>query len=91
MRRGLEERAALYHMRGGARIRGPRPGLRGATHLLTGDCSGVTGIVQELRGDVTGLTGDLTGLKGNLSDCELTDEDRTNGVDVAILVRGRER
>lgn len=89
MRRGLEEKSELCHMRGETRVPGPRPGLRGAIHLLTGDCSGITGAVEGLRGDVTGLNGNVTRLRGDLSECEITDEDRTNGINVRDLVRQR--
>jgi len=42
--------------------------------------------VETLRGNVTGLSGNTTGLSGNLDDCEISDEDRKNGVNIRSLV-----
>ena len=38
-----------------------------------------------------GLRGDVTGLRGNVDDCEITDEDRKAGIDVADLILIPER
>lgn len=32
------------------------------------------------------LTGDVSGLRGDVSVCELTDNDRTRGIDVSDLI-----
>ena len=34
----------------------------------------------------SGLYGDCSGLYGDFDDCEITAEDRANGVDIALLV-----
>jgi len=41
----------------------------------------------DLWGNVTGLRGELNpGLFGNIDECEISDDERANGVDVASLV-----
>lgn len=39
-----------------------------------------------VRGDLSGVRGDLSGVCGDLDDCDLTDDDRRAGVDVADLI-----
>ena len=46
---------------------------------MTGNCSG-------LSGNCSGLSGNCSGLKGDLSKCEITHDDRQNGVDIMDLV-----
>ena len=50
-----------------------------------GDLSGVRGNLSGVRGDLTGVRGDLTGVRGNLDECQITDEDRKNGIDIEDL------
>lgn len=69
----------LYYVSYGKRVYGPNPNMRGVV-------TGLRGIVTGLSGDCSGLSGDCSGLRGNLDDCELTDEDRENGIDLADLV-----
>ena len=69
----------LYHFIDGVRIAGAPSGL-------WGDVSGLRGDVSGLRGDVYGLRGDVSDLRGNVDECEITDEERENGVDVSTLV-----
>ena len=66
------EAAALYYVVNGARV-------EGANERLTGDCSG-------LSGDCSGLRGDCTGLRGDLNACELSEEERKQGVHIADLI-----
>ena len=37
-------------------------------------------------GNCTGLRGNCTGLRGDLDECDITDEDRKKGIDIAELV-----
>jgi hypothetical protein len=76
-------------------IRGNVSGLIGDVTFLRGDVSGLWGKlhVHKLRGDVSGLWGDLTGiygeatgLIGNLNKCDLTDDERDEGVYVRDLI-----
>jgi hypothetical protein len=39
-----------------------------------------------VSGDLTGVSGDLTGVSGDLDDCEITDQDRKNGVKIEDLI-----
>ena len=41
---------------------------------------------MRLRGDCTGLRGDCTWLRGTLDACELSDAERSDGVDIETLV-----
>ena len=42
--------------------------------------------LNSLYGDRSGLRGDCSGLRGDLDLCELTEEDRKNGVDIFSLI-----
>lgn len=53
---------------------------------VTGMHDGIRGDVSGLRGDVSGLRGNVSGLSGDVDACEITDEMRCVGVDVADLV-----
>lgn len=53
----------------------------------------VEGVHEKIMGDVSGLSGDVsclrgnvTGLRGDVDDCEISDEERKNGVNVDDLV-----
>ena len=46
----------------------------------------VDGTNSEMIGNCTGLRGDCTGLRGDLYECDITDEDRKKGIDIAELV-----
>jgi len=56
--------------------------------------SGMSGNVTGLRGDVTGLrgkissglSGDVSGLSGDVDECEITDDERVNGIDISELI-----
>ena len=49
------------------------PDLRGVIH-------------PDLRGNVTGLWGEISGLRGVIDECEITDEERIEGVDISSLI-----
>ena len=46
----------------------------------------VDGTNGEMIGNCSGLYGDCTGLRGDLYECDITDEDRKKGIDIAELV-----
>jgi len=48
------------------------------------------GNVSGLTGDVTGLWGDASAFCGNVDDCELTAEERHNGVNIEDLLKQEE-
>jgi len=68
-------------------LTGMHGGLRGDCSGLRGDCSELRGDCSELRGDCSELRGDCSGLRGNLDECEITAEDRAEGVDLKNLVQ----
>jgi len=49
--------------------------------------SGIRGDVSGIRGDVSGIRGDVSGIRGDLDDCEITDEDRTKGINIEELLK----
>ena len=62
----------LYHYKGDIKV-------DGTNSEMIGNCTG-------LYGNCTGLRGDCTGLRGDLYECDITDEDRKKGIDIAELV-----
>ena len=90
----------LYHYKGDIKVDGTNgemigncsglygdcSGLYGNCSGLYGDCSGLYGDCSGLSGDCSGLRGNCTGLRGDLYECDITDEDRKKGIDIAELV-----
>jgi hypothetical protein len=62
----------LYHYKGDIKV-------DGTNGEMIGVCTG-------LYGDCTSLSGNCTGLRGDLYECDITDEDRKKGIDIAELV-----
>jgi hypothetical protein len=69
-------------------------GLSGDCSGLSGDCTGLRGDCSELIGNCTGLSGDCSGLRGdcsyligNLDECELSETDRGNKIDIRDLIK----
>ena len=62
----------LYHYKGDIKV-------DGTNGEMIGNCTG-------LSGDCSGLRGDCTRLYGDLYECDITDEDRKKGIDIAELV-----
>ena len=46
----------------------------------------ILGKNPDMTGNCSGLSGNCSGLKGDLSKCEITHDDRQNGVDIMDLV-----
>ena len=69
----------LYHYKGDIKVDGTNGEMIGDCTRLNGNCTG-------LSGDCSGLRGDCTGLRGDLYECDITDEDRKKGIDIAVLV-----
>ena len=68
----------LYHFINGNKVIGANPNM-------IGDCTGLEGNCTWLRGDCSGLYGDCTGLRGNLDACDITNEERKQGIDINDL------
>ena len=69
----------LYHYKGDIKV-------DGTNGEMIGNCSGLYGNCSGLYGDCTGLYGNCSGLYGDLYECDITDEDRKKGIDIAELV-----
>ena len=54
---------------------------------LSGDVSELYGkILPELYGNISGLYGNISRLSGNIDDCEITNEERSKGIDIEDLI-----
>jgi hypothetical protein len=67
-------------------VYGKLTGVCGDLTGVRGDLSGVCGKLDGVYGDLSGVYGKLDGVYGDLDDCDLTDDDRRAGVDVADLI-----
>ena len=65
---------------------GDLSGVRGDLTGVRGDLTEVSGNLSGVRGDLTGVRGDLTGARGDLDECQITGEDRKNGIDIEDLI-----
>ena len=61
--------------------------ITGNKSNIYGNAINITGKVSEIRGYVSGITGDVSGIRGDVDDCELTEEDRKNGIDINDLIK----
>ena len=73
-------------------------GITGCVSCIRGDVSGIRGYVNGIRGDVSGIRGDVSGITGHVSDIqgdvdlsELTDEERSDGININNLIMEQER
>jgi hypothetical protein len=80
------ERNRINHLRNVSCISGNVSGLRGDVSCISGNVSGLRGNVSCISGDVSGLRGNVSGLRGNVDGCEITDEERKNGIDIKNLI-----
>ena len=62
-------------------------GLAGNCTGLAGNCSGLRGDCSGIWGDCSGIWGNCTGLRGDLDDCQITVEERSQGVEISTLVK----
>ena len=69
------------------RLSGDCSELSGNCSGLSGDCSRLSGDCSELYGDCSGLYGDCSWLSGDLDQCEITEQERKNGVSLSDLVK----
>ena len=76
----------LYHYKGDIKVDGTNSEMIGNCTSLNGNCTGLYGDCTRLNGNCTGLSGNCTGLRGGLYECDITDEDRKKGIDIAELV-----
>ena len=67
-------------------LTGDVSGLTGDVSWIRGNVSGLTGNVSGLTGDVSGIRGNVSGLTGDVDDCEISEEERKNGIDIEDLI-----
>ena len=61
---------------------------RGLTRIpLKFVARGYWGNLSDVSGDLSDVWGDLSNVSGNISDCEITDDDRKNGIKVEDLIK----
>jgi len=47
----------------------------------------IAGVPESISGNISsGLSGDISGLSGDFDDCEITEEERKNGVKINDLI-----
>jgi hypothetical protein len=63
------------------------PNARGRILGLTDDISGLEGNISFLGGNAKGIYGDCTKVQGDFDSCNLTPEERENGVDIQDLIK----
>ena len=80
-------KSQLYHYVGGEKVVGKRQQMGGDCTGLRGDCTGLWGDCTGLIGYCTGLSGNCMGLRGNLDDCEITEADYKNCIDITDLCK----
>lgn len=54
------------------------------------DISRLYGNISEIRGNISGIIGDVTNIDGSIDDCEITNEERENGIDIKDLLKTEE-
>ena len=74
-------------------IRGDVTGIRGDVTGISGDVTGISGDMTGIRGDVTGISGDMTGIRGNVTgiignidECEISNQERQDGINIKELI-----
>ena len=76
----------LHYFKEGRRIDEPNPNMSGDCSDVYGNCTGLRGDCSGLWNNCSGLSGDCTGVEGNLDACEITDEERKNGININDLI-----
>lgn len=76
-----QTQSGLYHYAGDNKIEGENPAMSGNCTELSGNCS-------RLYGNCSRLYGDCSGLMGKLDDCQITDDERSAGVNITELIGG---
>ena len=51
----------------------------------------VSGVNDRIYGNVLGIYGNVSGISGNLDDCEITEEERKEGIDINDLIKRDEK
>ena len=73
------QQSKLYYFVDGNLVDGIPLYLRGDATYLSGDATGLSGDVTDLRGNVTYLSGDV-------DDCDISANDRKNGIKISTLI-----
>jgi len=83
----LKKNTEVYHIKNGKKIQGIHSNIRGDVSGIQGDVSGICGDVSGIKGDVSSIGGYVSGIWGNIDMCELSKQDRKNGVDIKNLIK----
>ena len=67
-------------------ISGDVSSIRGDVSSISGDVSYISGDVSYISGDVSSIRGDVSYISGNVDECELTEEDRENEINIEDLI-----
>ena len=87
MKKALKKNELDYfYFADGNKIDGAPIGVHGDMTDVRGDMTGVRGDMTDVRGDMSGVYGDMSGVRGDLDECEISDDDRKNGVNISDLI-----
>ena len=67
-------------------VSGSLTGVHGSLTGVSGSLDGVSGSLDGVSGSLTGVHGCLDGVSGNIDDCEITDTERENGINIDDLI-----
>ena len=67
-------------------IKGNASGIYGDVSNIKGNASGIYGDVSNIKGYVSGIIGDVSGIIGDIDECELSEQDRQNEVNIQDLI-----
>jgi len=75
-----------YYFKDGVRFDGVHENIRGDVSGISGDMTGIWGDVSGIRGCMTGISGDITGVRGDIDACGISNDERSNGIDIEDLL-----
>jgi len=69
----------IYYYEDGKKIAGVHEKIRGNVSYIRGNVSCISG-------DISGICGDVSCICGDIDDCNITEEERKNGICVSDLI-----
>jgi len=85
-RKLIRIRGNIYHIAEGKRVEGPHDNLSGNVCDIRGNVSDIRGDVTGISGNVSGLRGNVSGIFGDVDDCNITDAERQEGINIRDLI-----
>jgi len=82
----IKSYSRLHYIVNGTEIEGIHLNLRSDYLGISGNCSGIRGNFSGLSGDCSGIRGNCSGFSGDLDSCEITEEERKQGINIIDLL-----